>query len=732
MRLSALTICFALIACGGKHAKDDKPSTGDGPPEWQRGKPSIDGRDMVPGFPFNLEISGLPEGGAVYWYRTETAPGPGDCVDDWDSVCLDIVDAELVGEGVADGSGVAGFRWDVPEDEPPRVMWYQGVVSDPENGAMTKTSVLQRHVAVPPDRVAVSFHIVDQAAGIEVSTGGNSHTGGVAWVDVNSDYLPDLFVTNSTERAHRLYLNRGNGTFVDWSDKVPKPDAAIEDAGVLFADIDNDGDQDILVVADSPRPMNVTVPQEPEGGPNLLYLNEGNGSFTEASEEWGVRDPRGWRTSCGTFGDYDRDGLIDLYLCSWAMLSSETGEYDNPDRLLRNVGGTFAAATQPVDGYGRDALVARFVDLDQDLWPELYVGNVAEHFDLPMHDPRDVLYRNDAGTLVDATEGGMGNGEDAWAAMGTTIGDVDNNGTWEFYVTDHWDYPPEPRGNPLYSVNPDGTLTDNICHEAGVCAGYLTWPANFADFDMDGWVDLWVGTAWGTHNDLVFMNRQDGTFALHAQEAMSENSTHGGALGDYDLDGDLDIFLFSDMGRSHLYEADVADPGFWIQMRLIGTTSNKSAIGAVVRVNNGTENMMRMVSGGDSAHSQSMLTQHFGLGTAPGCQVTVTWPSGKEQFIGPLQANRFYLIDEDAGVLDESLTQSSAVHDLAADTVTVRAQSNYGGRVKLTVQPMNQQLIYDAESGAHEVVLPVTQTIPPTVTIESDREGSWQVPVTVQ
>lgn len=731
MRLSrfqspvALTaLVLGLVGCGGPGGKG--PGKTDAPtgPVWERGKPTIDGRDMVPGFPYNLNIGGVPVGGPVQFYQSIVGPGAGACVDDFDAVCLGIEQAELVAEGAGDGDGKTVFPVDVAIDEEPRVIWFQGVVTDPETGAMTTTSVLQRHIAVPPSEATVSFHVVDAAAGLEIPVGGNSHTGGNAWVDINGDYLDDLFVTNSTGRQHRLFLNNGDKTFTDWSARVAKTDLELEDAGVSFGDIDNDGDEDILVVVDSPLPMNALTTQLREGGPNLLYLNNGDGTFTESAEAWGLTDPRGWRSSCITLGDYDRDGLLDAYVCSWAMNSEPLGLQDKTDRLLRNTGTAFVESDQGIDGYGRDALVARMADFDRDGWMDLYVGNVAEQNHPPIHDPRDVFYKNVDGVFEDRTEGGMGDGEDVWAAMGTTLGDIDNDGEWDFYVTDHWDYPPEPRGNALYRVKPDGTFTDNVCHEAGVCAGYLTWPANFADFDKDGWVDLWVGTAWSSHNDLVFMNRRDGTFELHAQEAMAGNATHGGSVADYDADGDLDIFLFSDIGRAHLYENDSPNEARWVELKLLGTTSNRSAIGALIRADNGNTRMMRMVSGGDSAHSQSSLTQHFGVGDGMGLTAEITWPSGKVMQIGPLMADRFYLVDEDQGVVDESLEYSEAVHDTELGTLTVRARSNYGGRSKLSVHPMNQPMVYNAVTRSHEVTV-LAQDLPTSVTIESQRGNSW-------
>jgi hypothetical protein len=548
-------------------------------------------------------------------------------------------------------------------------------------------------------------------------------------VDINNDYLPDLFITNSTEKGHYLFLNRGGGRFLDVSDRVPKGDDIFESAGVLYADVDNDGDQDILVVTDSQMQMTVVVPQSPDGGPNLLYINDGTGHFTEMALEWGVLDPDGHRTSCGAFGDYNRDGWIDLYLCKWAVLAAPLGVHDNFDQLMLNQGDRFVHQDTWIDGYGLDALVAAFVDFDQDLWPDLYVGNVAENDHVPIEDPRDVLYRNEDGAFIDVTADGMGQGEDAWAAMGSALGDIDNDGSWEFYVTDHWDYPPNPRGNPLYTVQEDGTLSENICREAGVCAGYLSWPANFADFNLDGFVDLWIGTAWRSHPDLLFINRGDGTFVQHAQDDFKGNASHGGAVADYDADGDLDIFLFSDQVGSHLYRNDLAVSGGWLQLHLEGTDSNRSAIGAVVRASAAGENMMRMVRGGDSAHSHSQAAVHFGLADALEAQVEITWPSGTVQSLGMLAKNAFFIVDETDGVRVEAISDDLVALDIASDTLHIEVRSNYGGRTKFVAQPMDIPLIYDADRGLYVADIEMNQNPPTEVILVSERGGSWNYPL---
>ena len=705
-------------------------SVGDAP-EWLRGQPFLDGAGLVPGKRANLLLDGAPRGSVVTYLMSDEGTGEGPCLDVYGEVCSDLIDPVVIGAAIGEADGSGDFEYYVEEDEAARTVFLQAWVLDLDTGSSAVSNVLERHVQVPQEQSPVLFTNGGPDAQLPMlATGGNSHTGGNAWVDINNDYLPDLFISNSTGRAHYLFLNLGDGTFEDISERVPKEQDIFESAGVLYVDLENDGDQDIIVLTDSQALMNVAVPQEATGGPNMLYLNDGTGNFTEVSIEWGLRHPLGHRTSCGVLADYDLDGLVDLYTCHWAVMSYPLGVQDNYDRLLRNTGTRFEHELTAVDGYGRDSLVAAFFDMNGDLYPELWVGNVAEHNDPPIEDPKDVFYLNEAGTFVDVTDSiGMGEGMDAWAAMGTTVGDIDNNGTWEFYVTDHWNYPPEPRGNPMYTFNPDGTITENICREAGICAGYLTWPANFADFDHDRWVDLFVGTAWPAHDDLLFMNQRDGTFVVHTQEELSDNASHGGTIADYDLDGDLDYFLFSDVMGSTLYRNDRRTPGGWIQLHLEGLQSNRNAIGAIVRAEADGERMMRTVRGGDSAHSQGQQAVHFGLAEATTTAVDITWPNGLEEDLGSLAANQFYIVREGEGVLVEDLSDSVATYDAGSDTLTVQATSNYGGWTALHVTTVGADMVYDAHAGLWTLDLVLGQTAPSNITIESERGGQWDIAV---
>ena len=726
-----------MASCGGNSGSGgpgEPDTTGGTPPEWIRGTPAIDGSELVPGIEHQVWVEGLPPNSVVTVLTSADGPMDGTslCLDAWGTVCSHLIDPEILGTVPTDNAGRATFTALVPEDDQPGTQWFQAWALDLDTGASSMTDVLLRHIAIPPSEAAVAMLDVTMEAGLlNLNTVGNSHTGGNAWVDVNGDFLPDLFVTNGGGAQHRLYLNRGDGSFEDISGRIEKPDINLEDAGVKFADFDNDGDADIFIPVDNARNMVVEVSQPHEGGPNLFYRNDGNAQFTEVAAEAGVVDPDGWRTGCAALGDVNKDGLVDIYLGNWAVYSEPFNVQDNRDLLLLNQGaGGFLHAQTSVDCYGRDALTARFIDMDWDFYPDLYVGNVAVADEPPMHDPKDVLYRNDQGILYDATDEGMGLGMDAWAAMGVAYGDINNDGYFDMYVTDNLDVP-QPIGNPLYLGKPDGTFTDNVCVAAGVCAGHVTWPTNFLDLDQDGWLDLWVGTSFGTSPDLVYINQGDGTFLMHAQEFFRDNNSHGGTYADYDMDGDVDIFVFGDNGISRLYRNEVRAPKNWMSIHLEGVVTNRDAIGAVVRLTTDGLTQLRQVSGGDSAHSQTELTVHFGLGSASEGLVEVLWPTGEVDNLGMLTANRFYYVREEQGVVPESLEWASAEYDTVSGGVRVQATTSLRGRAYLSLGGTGEQLTWQADGGYAEVEWLAGGSPPPSVVVQSIRGGSWVIPVTV-
>ena len=569
-------------------------------------------------------------------------------------------------------------------------------------------------------------------------TEGNSHMGGVAWVDYNGDYWPDLFITNGGGFDHYLFRNEGDGTFTDVSNLVHKPDISVEDGGVCFVALDNDGDEDIVVYVDSPQFLTLGF-NVSEGGPNLLYRNNGDGTFSEDALAAGIVDPLGRRNDVGGLADYDHDGYLDLYLGHWQRLSPFTEGITDYDRMLHNDGdGTFtdSSAATRVNGYGRDPLAVCWFDANMDGWQDLYVANThpytTGYTDM---DSNDTLYVYDPtrGRFWDETGNPRGVGDDSKAAMGVDVGDIDNDGDWDVYVTDVYDLGDPPPGNALYLGTPEGRLLDNEAPQRGVATDTqnVSWPCNFTDFDNDGWVDLWVGTGEVNAREFLFLNDQDGTFTEVSVPDFTSNRVKGGSVADYDGDGDMDIASWNEESDTCIFRNDTDNGRSYIQFKLFGNTSNRSAIGATVFVTVNGETQMRRVSGGDSAHSQQELLLTFGVDQATVVdEVVFRWPNGNEETFNNVPANRLHFVGEGQGPLPESLVGSTARWSTSAETLTVVTASSYGGRAQHFAQGYGF-LTYFADTVSYRRVFNNIASAPATVSVVSDSGASWSIPVTI-
>ena len=563
---------------------------------------------------------------------------------------------------------------------------------------------------------------------------GNTHTGGSAWVDYNGDLLPDLFITGGSGLPHYLFRNDGGGVFTDVSSIIPKADLSLEESGVKYADLENDGDYDILVPVDNPTLVVPTQPSNPsDGGPNRLYINNGNGTFTESSAAWGVISPTGRRTSCAGFADYDNDGFIDLYLGGWTMYELPLGTHNDFGRLLKNAGGgtfTDVTAAMGADNYGLDALVCLWFDVNFDRSPDLYIGNVAHTNVPPLFVPIDTFYlNNQAASFTDQVPLQPLIGNDAYGAMGLDVGDIDNDGDWELYITDVFVYPPRPNGNVLYTTTdaPAATLSDNVGDVSGVLAD-SSWPCNFVDFNHDGWVDLWTTALDDFNESFLYINDGTGAFQRFEEPLFNDLKTRGGSSADFDGDGDMDFVLVKYQSDLQLIRNDTPDLGHWIEFKLYGTTTNRAAIGAVVKVTANGITQMRRVSGGDSAHSQSDAILHFGVGAATSVDVTVEWPSGTDQVFTAVASDGLVLVDEDGGILAPSVNDAGSDWSPRDKILRVRLKSNYGGRVRLSIPGLGP-LRYDAASCSHIGAFRGLAARPATLPVRSASGASWAVPL---
>ena len=458
-----------------------------------------------------------------------------------------------------------------------------------------------------------AFRNVTSSAGIDHSYIDWRYGGGVA-ANFNGDGHIDLFITSGSGFNNKLYLNRGNASFRDASLEAGLTDT-LASVSVVCGDIDNDGDLDLYV-------SNYL-------GPNKLYVNDGNASFVDMAREAGV-DDRGPGSSIA-MADYDSDGFLDIYL-----LNRSSGD---PCIFFRNNGdGTFTDVTTEtktrVSGWW---LGVGFFDFDLDRDLDLFLVN---EFGV------DIIFRNDGnGSFTNYTSASkLGPSE----GMGFDFADYDNDGDFDIHIADF-------NHDPLLRNNGDGTFT-NVARDVGVVNAGIGWGVNFLDYDNDGDKDLFVvngavGEA-STQRDIpnmFYRNRGDGTFEStdDALELSYVTNGRGSVAADFNNDGYVDLFFVGIHGYKSSLFLNSGGSNNWIVLRLEGTRSNRSAVGARVELRAGSMSQVDEVRAGSSYASMQSLELEFGIGTNRMVDaITVFWPSGQVQRLFDINPNQILTITE--------------------------------------------------------------------------------------
>jgi len=521
--------------------------------------------------------------------------------------------------------------------------------------------------------VAPAFRFADvtQDAGIQFQHNSGAYGGkllpetlgsGCAFLDYDADGWQDILLINGMDwpghkrqrSTLRLYRNNRNGTFTDVS-KVSGLDVEMYGMGVAVGDYNNDGFPDIFVTC---------------VGQNRLFRNTGKGTFLDVTRASGLSARQAFSTSALWF-DYDRDGLLDLFVCNYVRWSPEHDVFCSLDGkhksfctpeayrgdtcwLFHNRGnGTFedVTATSGIFDSSSKSLGVSTLDYDQDGWPDLLVANDTQP---------NKLYQNlRKGKFKDvAVEAGLAFSTEgkARAGMGVDVADFENSGNPGIAITN---FDNEMIG--LYRAVRPGTY-DDISIAAGVglpSKNTLGFGCAFLDVDLDGSLDLAVAnghieeTVRNIHGNVgyaqppqLFLN-QGGKFQDVAADVnggfAQPKVGRGLAYGDFDRDGDLDILLTTNNGPAYLYRNDQLAGNRSIRFRLTGTKSNRDAIGAVVRIFYDGQSQSQMVKSGSSYLSQSELPLTFGLGKRDKIErAQIEWPSGVKEEFKNLAAGKAY------------------------------------------------------------------------------------------
>jgi enediyne biosynthesis protein E4 len=530
------------------------------------------------------------------------------------------------------------------------------------------------------------FRFVDVSAGAGIAFQHNSGAfggkllpetlgSGCAFLDYDGDGWQDILLVNGMDwsghrqrrSTPRLYRNNHNGTFSDVTFRAGL-DFEMYGMGVAVGDYDNDGFPDLLVTC---------------VGQNRLFHNTGKGTFVDVTNSSGLGKRLAFSTSALWF-DYDRDGLLDLFVCNYVKWSPERDvfcsldgkhkSYCTPEAyrgetcwLFRNRGnGTFedvTASSAVFDSSSKSLGVAMLGD-DHDGWIDLLVANDTQP---------NKLYRNQRdGTFKDAAvEAGLAFSSEgkARAGMGVDVGDFTNSGRPGVAITN---FDNEMTG--LYASS--GKTYEDVAAQSGVglaSRNTLGFGCVFLDANLDGWLDLAVAN--GHIDDTVrnirgnvgyaqppqlFLNNGKGSFRDVAGEIGGgfdqPKVGRGLAYADFDRDGDLDLLLTTNNGPAYLYRNDQQQlaGNRSIRFRLVGTKSNRDAIGATVRIVSGGLSQSRMVKSGSSYLSQSELALTFGLEKRDRVEsIVIDWPSGRTEEFKNLAAGRCYECVEGKGIFPQ-------------------------------------------------------------------------------
>ena len=477
---------------------------------------------------------------------------------------------------------------------------------------------------------------------------------GTAWGDYDNDGDLDLYVVNLGQ-SNVLYQNNGNGSFNDVANIAGVDDSG-DGVGCAWADFDNDGYIDIFV---SNRP-----------GQNRLYLNNRDGTFTDIASSAGVSDPSGNGEGVA-WVDYNNDGFLDLYVLN----------YLQPNRLFTNNGDrTFNDVTDSagVGHTGRGEGVA-CADFDNDNDYDIFVANYSGY---------NVLYLNTGdGTFVNVTSSaGVG---DFSNSFGVDWADYDNDGDLDLYVAQNG-------SNSLYANQFDGTF-ENMTSIAGVGGSSWSLGAAWGDYDNDGWLDLYVANHLGEDN--FYLNNRNGTFTEVTSQAGITNlsNARGCIWGDYDNDGDLDLFIANhDYQFNKLYRNEGC-ANHWLIIKTVGTISNYSGIGARLEARVQNTRMIREISGGSGFASQNSLPVEFGLGLSIILDtLIVKWPSGLSDTLFSVEADTIIVVTEEITGIEDMyqnpiLQKAGLIYKISPNPFSKKTTVSY----KLSVISKVSLKVYD-------------------------------------
>jgi len=506
----------------------------------------------------------------------------------------------------------------------------------------------------------LAFDDVAAQIGVNYSYGDSEYGGGVSFADFDNDGWDDI--TYTSENGVDIYfLKNTNGDFnlVSFSG-ISNTNKTKQ---VIWVDYDNDGDKDLFITALE--------------GKNSFYINDGEMNFTDISSSIGIFQTDLF-TYGASFGDIDNDGDLDLFI-------SNRSPVDH-NYLYRNDSGTYVDITNSsgISLEGQLSFCSIFFDYDKDGLQDIYVSNDKE-------ENINRLYKNlGDGVFQDVSD--FSNAGVDVSAMSTTLGDFNNDGWFDIYITNTpFSQISSIVGNVLLKNNGDGTFT-NIATETGTSFDSLGWGSVFLDADNDGFLDLYVSSSldgsaqflssafYHQQNDETFIIPQDIGFSSDLRESYSN------AIGDINNDGKPEIVVVNDTENNFLWQNNTSNQNNWLKVKLEGVISNRDGIGNTIEINVDGQSQYRYTLAGEGYLSQNSFYEFFGIGEAAEVDyVKVTWTAtGETETINNISSNQSIIIKEGSGILSNDTV-------LKATTFGVYPNPSNNGIFKITTT--NQEII---------------------------------------
>ena len=465
---------------------------------------------------------------------------------------------------------------------------------------------------------------------LDFSFGTGIYAGGVSFVDYNNDGWDDLTIATETGKSIRFFKNN-SGTFVE-DTSISINDGSLETKQILWVDFDNDDDKDLFITS--------------RQGTIKLFRNDGNFSFQDISSQAGLTSfaDSTWGAS---FGDYNNDGFLDIFL---AFL--KTGN-TQPNALLKNNGdGTFTnvSASAGINQINDPTFCAAFFDYNNNGQQDIFVTN--HKYD------QSYLYKNNGdGTFSDVS---VSSGANIFAdGMSSTIGDYNNDGWFDIYVTN------SAAGNFHLKNNGDNTFS-RVEDTMGTKFSNVSWGAVFLDGDNDSYLDLYVsGQEDGSDNLLpsaFYKNNNNLNFTIPANIGFENDKrrSFANAIGDVNNDGLPEIFVVNEIQSNFLWKNETTSNNNWLKVKLVGVNSNKDGIGNRIEVFVNGKSQFRYTLCGEGYLGQNSSYEFFGLANATSIDyIKVTWnKTGVVETIQNVDINKAITIQEGNGILNtNSYTQ---------------------------------------------------------------------------